>query len=301
MINNFFRKIRLALRNCFLMETLISKQVILAQLNHINLHSKESILDSENDVIISLTTYNKRIHDVYLTIESLGLQTKKAKKVILWLDKDEFDTSSLPASINKLVERGLTVKYCDNLRSYKKLIPTLDMYPDENIITVDDDIIYPSDLVDRFVIENRKRPDVVLCNRAHLAKFDSKFKLKNYSSWVHDVQTEKERFDVVPTGVGGVFYPRNCFDRSVLESQIFMRLCPRADDLWFKLMTAKNSIPSYVLPRNSEFQKEFIEIGKSKDIALTEYNLIEGGNDKQIKSIESEFEFSSLLRKQYGQ
>ena len=54
------------------------------------LHLKESGVTSHRygdaDIIVSLTTYGRRIHSVYATIESLMEQTMKANRIILWLD-----------------------------------------------------------------------------------------------------------------------------------------------------------------------------------------------------------------------
>ena len=42
---------------------------------------------------------------------------------------------------------GLTIDWYHDIRSYKKLIPTLKRYPDDIIITADDDILYPCNMV----------------------------------------------------------------------------------------------------------------------------------------------------------
>ncbi len=38
--------------------------------------------------------------------------------------------------------KGLTIDWCEDIKSYKKLIPTLKKYPDAIIVTADDDLIY---------------------------------------------------------------------------------------------------------------------------------------------------------------
>lgn len=91
---------------------------------------------------ISLTTFGKRIQDVFLAIESIGFQSLKAGRVVLWLAEDEFQDSRLPLSLNRLVERGLTVNYYEDIKQYKKLIPSLKSYPNDIIITIDDDMLY---------------------------------------------------------------------------------------------------------------------------------------------------------------
>ena len=76
------------------------------------LHLKESGVTSHRygdaDIIVSLTTYGRRIHSVYATIESLMEQTMKANRIILWLDTS-FQGKPLPQSIEMLKQRGLEV------------------------------------------------------------------------------------------------------------------------------------------------------------------------------------------------
>ena len=92
------------------------------------LHLKESGVTSHRygdaDIIVSLTTYGRRIHSVYATIESLMEQTMKANRIILWLDTS-FQGKPLPQSIEMLKQRGLEVAFCKDVRSYTKLVPAL--------------------------------------------------------------------------------------------------------------------------------------------------------------------------------
>ena len=90
-------------------------------------------------VIVSLTTYGRRVRKVHYTIISLLRQSYKPDMVILWLDNENWNDQNLPNTLLKLKEKGLTIKYCADLKSYKKLIPALMEYPDSIIVTCDDD------------------------------------------------------------------------------------------------------------------------------------------------------------------
>ena len=51
-------------------------------------------------VIVSLTSYPKRINTVWITIETLLRQSFKPDKIILWLATDQFDgIESLPTEL----------------------------------------------------------------------------------------------------------------------------------------------------------------------------------------------------------
>ena len=103
-------------------------------------------VESEPNLIVSLTSYGRRVDKGYYTIISLLRQTYKPDAIILWLDKDNWDDSKLPKSIQDLKKKGLEVKYCIDLRSYKKLIPALLEYPKSIIVTCDDDIYYKKNM-----------------------------------------------------------------------------------------------------------------------------------------------------------
>ena len=78
-------------------------------------------------IIVSLTTFPKRIKTVHITIEQLLTQSVKPDKLILWLAEEQFPNkeNDLPEDLLRLREFGLTIGWCKDLRSYKKLLPTL--------------------------------------------------------------------------------------------------------------------------------------------------------------------------------
>ena len=110
--------------------------------------SQERISDTE--VIVSLTTYSKRFYEVYLTIESIMQGTVKPNRIILWL-ADEMKNLPIPVSLQRQMERGLEIGYTKDIRSFKKLIPTLKEHPESVIITIDDDALYEYDLIENLL------------------------------------------------------------------------------------------------------------------------------------------------------
>ena len=70
--------------------------------------------------IVSFTSFPARIEDIWITIETLLRQSFKPDKIILWLAEEQFPDKKLPESLIKLTERGLSIEYCEDLRSHKK-------------------------------------------------------------------------------------------------------------------------------------------------------------------------------------
>ena len=70
--------------------------------------------------IVSVTTFPARINDVWISLDILLRQTVKPDEVILWLAEEQFPDKKLPQNLLNLQERGLTIRYCHDLRSHKK-------------------------------------------------------------------------------------------------------------------------------------------------------------------------------------
>ena len=82
--------------------------------------NKENVNKYKEKITISLTTYPGRINQVYYAIKSLMIQSIQADKIILWLAEEQFPNKKLPDKIHILEKLGLTIRWCDDLRSHKK-------------------------------------------------------------------------------------------------------------------------------------------------------------------------------------
>lgn len=290
----FYRKVSVALYNLLNLDRVLDVVTREHSLLRSALYSKEPLVSKKSDaakeIIVSLTSYSYRVIDVHLVIESLGMQSIKANKIILWLDEEEYDDASLPELIKNQIKRGLNVNYCKNYKSYKKLIPTLMKYPISDVITVDDDILYPFDLIEQFVKLNVQFPNTVICNRFRNIETDREGKLLPYNKWSNNVQSLDSAFRMMPTGVGGVFYPQGCFSKQVLDVDMFQRLAPNADDLWFKFMALLKGTETITTFRMRKFHDEFLSVRGSQSVGLFKTNVGDNQNDLQLAKLMGEFE-----------
>jgi hypothetical protein len=202
----------------------------------------------EQKIIISLTTYGVRIDSVHLAIESLMLQSVKADEIVLWLSADEFNYESIPEVLKLQEKRGLRIAFTEDTRSYKKLIPSLREYPDDLIITVDDDFSYPINHIERLYKAWLREPGFIHCYRAHAMCYDSQGELLPYSQWENQTHNTQASLSIFPTGGAGALYFPGCFDDDICNQARFTELCPTADDVWFKAMSLLRSVPCKVLP-----------------------------------------------------
>ena len=189
-------------------------------------------------LVLNLTSFPARFKTLHLTLKTLLLQRVKPQHVVLWLFED--DIQLLPKSVLSLKARGLEIKGVPvDTRSYKKLIPALEQWPDAFHITVDDDVYYPSDLVQGFQQAYQGNDKEILCYRANYIAIDSNNKIKPYLEWTFISSLAGPESRLLFTGVGGVFYPPGCLDSRVLTDD-YLSLAPHSDDLWFYWMALMN-------------------------------------------------------------
>ncbi|MDD7567798.1 MAG: glycosyltransferase [Helicobacter sp.] len=249
----------------------------------------ENYIRVQNTLIISLTSYPTRINRVHLCIETLLNQSLKPDKLILWLAKEQFPNreDDLPQHLLQLKQEGLDIQWCSNIRSYKKLIPTLKKYPDALIITADDDINYPRDWAEILFKSYVKDRETIWAHRVHRIVFDQDAQeILPYNKWGNCVTGYEPSFLNFATSGGGVLYPPNCFDKGILNEKKALELCPSADDIWFwahlVLANRRIGIPKYAL-KNLAVQANLIP-GTQLE-ALYYENMGNNKNDKQLKAI----------------
>jgi hypothetical protein len=262
-----------------------------------NEHGTTSEKYCDSNIIVSLTTYDKRIYDVHLTIQSIMEQTMKANRIILWLDYS-FKQKILPKALQLLQKKGLEICYCKDIRSYKKLIPSLQKFPDDVIITIDDDVIYEFDILERLIISYINNPNFIYCTRQHVMRKNDSCKLLPYENWLWASPSTDANIMNFPTGVGGVLYPPHSLDKEVFNESVFLDICKYADDIWFKAMSLKNGTLSKKVYTHSPTSCDYIEIENVQDIGLRNINTSLGTrlNDKQIKAVFQKYNLYKLLK-----
>ena len=242
-------------------------------------------------LVISLTTYGPRArHSVHYTLYSLLKQQVRPGKIVLWLDEKEFDEEHLPKPLAILRELGVTICFCENLRSYKKLIPSLRQFPDKHIITVDDDLYYSSNLTAELLRLHRQHPDAIIAEACTLPQWGDDGKLQTYHQWpkyhVVGKEFQSPSMLIFPIGYGGIFYPAGTFDEEIFRKDIFTRLCPIADDIWFYIqgIRCQRQKVMDVQSKVRYYQVDLIRQAFRKD-RLMQSNNTEGQNDVQLRQL----------------
>ena len=242
----------------------------------------------DEGLIISLTSFPQRMYEIHYTLYSLLTQTVKPAKVVLWLGSEQFPNGEkdIPPKVLKLKENGLVIEWHKNLRSYTKLVPSLKKYPNNIIVTADDDIYYEKDWLEKLLKSHKENKNCIICHRAHRVKFDRE-KLAPYKKWPKKIKGGKASYLNFLTGVGGVLYPQNSLHKDVLKEELFTELAPKADDVWFWAMAVLNKTKILVVKdwiRELTYVNPERERGLTNEITLFSFNK-KGGNDLQIEKV----------------
>ena len=246
-------------------------------------------------VIVSLTTYGLKIQQVFLTIESLLHQTYKPNRIILWLDEQTyFNRDEIPLSLKLQEKRGLEIKFCKDVRSYTKLVPTIKNYPHSIIISVDDDIIYPIDFIEKLMDAYKREPHKIYFYRGHQITIKKDGKIGSYLDWVKKGAHGSSIYNV-PTGVYGILYPPHILHEDILNEDLFLKLCPYADDIWFKAMSLLKNVECEKIPYVG-FEHNFVPLAVDYASSLQKINVVEGGNDVQIKRVFDYYDLYQYLK-----
>jgi hypothetical protein len=234
-------------------------------------------------LIVSLTSHPPRFPMLRQALDSLLDQDMRPDAVVLWLARHEF--ASLPSDILRL--DGLTIRQCDDLRSYKKLIPALEAYPGAFVLTADDDLVYPRTWVRSFVEEHvrgnillrRARAVGVGGGSAHDLRGDF---LTSYNTWPI-APSGAEGTHVFPTSCHGMFVPPDATAPEIMDMERARQLAPMNDDIWWYWMGLRAGSTFRVIDGDP-----IRDLPTGKDGLWSQHNR-DGGNDRQIAAMVEAF------------
>lgn len=241
----------------------------------------------EQKIIVSLTSYSKRLPRTYWTIESIFEQSIKADRVILYLDEGE----QIPKRLLDMQNRGLEIQIRpENISVHKKYYYAIKENPEDIIITVDDDIYYEKDLIASLMDSYKRYPHAVSARRVHKMTKDEKGNLSGYNNWDGECESViKPSMGLFAIGVGGVLYPPHCMPEELFNKAVFKDICMRNDDIWLKFMQILNNVPVVYVRGNYH---QVMPVVTDNTSALSNTNIGGSQNDLLIKLVEKHFGIS---------
>ena len=246
----------------------------------------------DKEIIVSLTSFPQRINIVVKTIKTLLTQTMKPDRVILWLAPEQFPNkeNDLPQELTNLKQFGLTIDWYKDIRSYKKIIPTLKKYPDTIIITTDDDIYYAPDTIETLYKSYLDNPNEIHAHRCDWLSINE----NNEFSWEKTKELYKDKHRFVSsffqrlTGYGAVLYPPNSLYQDVTNEDIIAKTIPTHDDIWLWAMAVLKGTKTKLVKGYSE-SINYVEDSQQYGLCKINKKGVGMGLDEAYKIITKEY------------
>ncbi|UAK16379.1 hypothetical protein [Sporolactobacillus terrae] len=242
-------------------------------------------------VIVSLTSYGKRIKTVHYSINCLMHQSVLPDYIVLYLSNEE-QNNQLTKELTTLVKKGLIIRYVKDIKAHTKYYYAMKEFPNDIIITIDDDIIYDADLIEELIVSYQKKKFAVHAMRGHRMLVKSGL-LQRYNDWeLESRYTRMPVMDLLPTGVGGVLYPPHLLPEETFDLDMIQKLSPYADDIWLKAMELLSEVPTVIA---SKKYRPIIEADGTQEKALNHINVNEALNDKQLEAVFNHYDLWKKL------
>jgi len=139
----------------------VDKSLSLMKPEDINL-LKQNVYCNKTDIIVSMTTHRGRISNIPKVLKSILNQTYKPAKIIINISIEEFKNErSIPDDVfHFIMTNNIELNWeKTNTKVYKKIIPTLLKYKNSLVLSIDDDFIYPTTMIEDFYNIYKKNPN----------------------------------------------------------------------------------------------------------------------------------------------
>jgi hypothetical protein len=254
-------------------------------------------MKSDPDLIISMTTIPSRLEQLKYVIESIVNQTIFDKVKYFYINlQDNMSEEQIQKYYDTYgnINEKIVFKVVDHKwRSACKLIPTLENHKDDVIITVDDDIKYPSDMLAALynkwklfpntIVSIESNPITIVNNeiRYLFNMIDLKFEQIGFSKYLSNAC---------------LFCP-NCFSDEIFDFEKFMKITNGFhDEIWFWINSTLNNVKSICLDYTYSLElDEDVTFPRDKD-ALSNINGKPDVNDGYNKRI-NEYYGEQLIAK----
>jgi hypothetical protein len=240
-------------------------------------------------LIVSLTSFPERIDEIKYVIYSLLDQTVLPEKIVLWLAESQFQNKEkdIPAILLDFQKYNFEIHWYEDIKSYKKLIPSIKYYPNYYILTADDDVYYEQKWLQKIWREHLRHPDDYICHMAYRIKFNREGNILPYREWEH-IKSSNSSFINFPVGAMGGLYHKNHLFSDITNKKLFLELAPYADDIWFYFMLIKGNTRIRVVRKLSnrvKYVNPYREYNLIDGYKLTTINVDNDQNDAQFKKV----------------
>ena len=246
----------------------------------------------KKQIIVSLTSFPVALPFAAKAIQSILDGSVLPDKIVLYLTSQQFPRRKIPSNIKALfsVTSIFEIRFCNEIiRSYTKLIPAMQDFPNEIIVTIDDDVWYHKNMLKCLLRRHKKYPNALIGHRIRRIRYNARYKSWKLYKRISVLKFSfKPSFRNLQTGVGGVLYPPHSLDEEMLKPKVFMQLAPTVDDIWFWAAAVANGTKIAPIPFGFWRQPD---LRKPSEISLRSTNVYSSVdvNRKVFESIIKKF------------
>lgn len=268
---------------------LINKHLAFVVLKSVYLLTSNSLKNSlfptkqiKSDIIVTVTSFPNRIKNLSLTLETILRQKLKPQQILVYLSSDQFTSKlHLPKSLLHLEKRGITFVFVEgDLKSHKKYFYAFQHFKENPILTIDDDLLYDSELILRANSFHLNTPGVIGAHYAYEIGFDENNCIQPYREWNFNKDLNVSSNFIFFGSGGGTLFPPNIFQDFVFNVNAIKEHCMYADDVWLNAMCRMHKIKVCQLA-----SQPILNIPDRNKVTLTAINVGENLNDKQIIAV----------------
>ncbi len=202
-------------------------------------------------IVISMSTTPYRINKLKDTLDSIFAQNFTCKMIYLSVPykfkRDNIDYV-IPEEI--LNDKRITILRTDDYGPGTKLLGVLekaDLPANTIIVTLDDDVIYPPNLVLQLAYRAQQYPDRAIGLMGANPDYDADGNIPENSELGILKTSKPDAMVSILQGYTGVAYRRYFFDQTIFDLAHAPRDCVNSDDLYISFYLAKHKIPRQVL------------------------------------------------------
>ena len=249
----------------------------------------------DEKIIVSLTTIDSRLDLIINVIKSILTQSYLPDIIHIFYSCEPlfYDNGISDDTINKLkaelendiknqiknqseyqsIKTEILFTNTENIGSYRKLIPALKIYNNNNIIiTIDDDILFEPDFIKKYIEAYNKYKCIIYSvgKTIDLKNINNNNKKKKL---IYNTKSFIPISHIIPEGCGGILYHTDMFDTNFINLNFkeFPELILKNDDVFFRLYTFKKNIKVF----NIEIHRSsLIDFTKHKSLYINYNNKI---------------------------
>lgn len=232
-----------------------------------------------SSLVVSVASFPDRIVSLRLMLKSLMLQSVLPNRIEIVIWHAHYD--AMHPELSDLIDRSdglISVRCVDtDLRSYKKFVPYSSLEAGQDMVTVDDDVVYSPGFLKALLHESQRYPRSIVGTRGYKMVRANDGSMAPYRRWIY-LRGRLSGTDVLLTGVGGVLYPRGVVSCGLLcDWKLAVELCPDADDLWARYSSTIAGASVVCLGK-----RYFEMVPGSQGVGLWHGNTEGSGNDESI-------------------